>query len=67
MNAQAADIQHGLQILRDVQRRQPRDWLSIDDDVIGWEGGYMHKVVQSDPYEGISAPAMCGAERLELR
>jgi hypothetical protein len=70
-----ADMPRGLQILRDVQRRQPRDWLAVDDDLIGWPENYLHKVVGSDPYEGIRAPAvldelerklaaMCGAERL---
>jgi hypothetical protein len=73
-----ADTPRGLQILRDVQRRQPRDWLAVDDDLINWPEEYLHKVVQSDPYEGISAPpvleelqrklaAMCSQQRPALR
>jgi hypothetical protein len=38
--------------------RQPRDWLAVDDDVIGWPEAHLHRLVQSDPCEGISAPAV---------
>ena len=53
-----ASMPRGLQILRDVQRRLPRDWLAIDDDVINWPAEHLHKVVQCDPYEGLSAPTV---------
>lgn len=53
-----AAMPRGLQVLSDVQRRQPRDWLAIDDDVIGWPEAHLHQLIQSDPYEGISAPAV---------
>lgn len=53
-----ASMPRGLQILRDVQRRQPRDWLAVDDDVIHWPQEHLHRLVQSDPYEGLSAPAV---------
>jgi hypothetical protein len=73
-----ANMPRGLQILRDVQRRQPRDWLAVDDDVLNWPEEHLHQLVQSDPYEGISAPAvlnelkkklaaMCGPAQPALR
>jgi hypothetical protein len=61
-----ADTPRGLQILRDVQRRQPRDWLAVDDDLIGWPEAHLHKVVQTDPYEGISAPTVLDELRSKL-
>lgn len=61
-----ADTPRGLQILRDVLHRQPRDWLAVDDDVIGWPEAHLHQVVQSDPYEGISAPAVLEELRRKL-
>jgi hypothetical protein len=53
-----AAMPRGLQVLSDVQRRQPRDWLAVDDDVIGWPEAHLHRLVQSDPYEGISSPTV---------
>jgi hypothetical protein len=61
-----AVMPRGLQVLSDVQRRQPRDWLAVDDDVIGWPEAHLHKVVQSDPYEGISAPVVLDELRRKL-
>lgn len=61
-----ADTPRGIQILRDVHLRQPRDWLALDDDLMGWPEDYRHKAVASDPYEGISAPAVLSELRRKL-
>jgi len=46
----------GEQVFADVQRRQPRDWLALDDDYEGWPKTQLHRWVQTDPCEGISDP-----------
>jgi hypothetical protein len=46
----------GLQVYEDVLRRQPRDWLALDDNTQGWPEEHWKKFVQTDPYDGISAP-----------
>jgi hypothetical protein len=61
-----AAMPRGLQIASDVQRRRPRDWLALDDDVIGWPKEHLPRLVQCDPYEGISAPAVLGELKTKL-
>jgi len=61
-----AAMPRGLQVLRDVQLRQPRDWLAVDDDLVGWPEAHLHKVVQSDPYEGISASPVLDELKMKL-
>ncbi|MDO8776454.1 MAG: HAD domain-containing protein [Burkholderiaceae bacterium] len=43
----------GQQVIADVQRRQPRDWLALDDDEEGW-GALAHHHVLTHMYEGLS-------------
>lgn len=47
-----AVIPRGVQVSRDVERRQPRKWLAIDDDGEGW-GAARANLVLSHQYEGI--------------
>lgn len=61
-----ANMPRGLQILRDVQRRRPKDWLAVDDDLIDWPEQHLKKAVQTDPYEGISAPAVLDELKMKL-
>jgi hypothetical protein len=48
----------GQQVHDDVLRRLPRDWLALDDDGEGWPAEYAGHFVQTQPYEGISDPAV---------
>ncbi|WP_431273645.1 HAD domain-containing protein [Variovorax ureilyticus] len=57
MNASSFDAKpRGIQVLEDVQRRQPRDWLAIDDDDEGWPDCCRSKLVRSHAEMGISDP-----------
>jgi hypothetical protein len=49
------DTHRGQQVAADVARRQPRDWLALDDDEEGW-GSNAHHHVLTHMYEGISDP-----------
>jgi hypothetical protein len=40
--------------------------LVLDDDLIGCPEAHIHKVVQSDPYAGISAPGVLDELKTEL-
>jgi hypothetical protein len=46
----------GQQVAADVFRRQPRDWLALDDDEEGWSPSHRPHFVQTHMYEGISDP-----------
>lgn len=48
----------GLQVWRDVQRRQPRDWLALDDDHLDWPSECLDQFIRTDEVLGISAPAV---------
>lgn len=45
------------QILRDVQRRSPSQWLALDDDLKGWPEGEMARVIPCDPLLGLASVA----------
>jgi hypothetical protein len=45
-----------LQILADVRRRQPVDWLAVDDDTRGWPDEARHNLVACDSASGLSCP-----------
>ncbi len=52
-----AETTRALQILADVSRRKPKDWLAIDDDVDGWPIEYLDRLVPCDGSLGLSSPA----------
>ena len=56
----------GEQVFADVQRRQPRDWLALDDNCEGWPQAHLHHWVQTDPYEGISDPEVLNTFQQKL-
>lgn len=60
------DAPRGMQVWSDVLRRQPRDWLAIDDDYLHWPKWCLDKYVQTDEYEGISAPKVEAELRMKL-
>lgn len=53
----------GVQILEDVQRRRPRHWIALDDDVEHWPEFAIGNLVACDGVTGLSEPKV----RAELR
>ena len=49
-------LSRGQQVTADVTRREPRDWLALDDDGEGWHSSHLNHLVQTHMYEGISDP-----------
>jgi hypothetical protein len=41
------------QIRRDVERRQPGDWMALDDDERGWPSSEARHLVACDPMRGL--------------
>lgn len=54
------------QIALDIERRRPRAWLAVDDDLRDWPAWMQPHVVFSHPYEGISPPDVQDAIREKL-
>jgi hypothetical protein len=50
------DTHRGQQVAADVFRRQPLDWLALDDDEEGWHPSHHKHFVQTHMYEGLSDP-----------
>lgn len=49
-------MHRGQQVHDDVLRRQPGDWLALDDDTEGWAPEHAAKFVPTHRYEGLSDP-----------
>lgn len=47
-------VPRGQQVVEDVMRRRPRDWLALDDNEEGWPLEHAHRHVHTHMYEGIS-------------
>ncbi|WOI45511.1 HAD domain-containing protein [Acidovorax sp. BLS4] len=60
-------MSRGEQIVADVRRRQPRDWIALDDDTVGWPPHAMHNLIECDGQRGLSCAAVrhALAKRLE--
>lgn len=52
----------GKQVLEDVVRRRPSNWLALDDTDEGWPNAHQDHVLITDETLGIAAPGM--AERI---
>ncbi|WP_370110899.1 HAD domain-containing protein [Acidovorax sp. 93] len=39
-----------------VQRRKPRQWIALDDDIEGWPESCLHNLVACDGTTGLSNP-----------
>lgn len=59
-------LPRGQQVIEDVLRRQPRDWLALDDAEDGWSGPYAAHWVQTHQYEGISDPEVLAVFKQKL-
>jgi len=46
----------GMQVWGDVVRRQPKNWLALDDDWLHWPKWCLDKYVKTHEFAGISAP-----------
>jgi hypothetical protein len=51
-------LPRGEQVAADAERRRPARWLALDDDPIGWRDTALPHLLLTDPYEGISLPAL---------
>ena len=60
------DAPRGMQVWADVLRRQPRDWIALDDDYLHWPAWCRDKYVRTHEYEGISDPAVQAEFRTKL-
>lgn len=54
------------QILGDVQRRRPSDWLALDNDDHGWPREHREHLVLTDDRDGLSIPTVLSELRHKL-
>jgi hypothetical protein len=50
------DSPRGMQVWGDVIRRNPKDWLALDDDYLHWPKWCLDKFIRTHEHEGISDP-----------
>ena len=53
-----AMLPRGVQVLDDVERRQPADWIALDDDGSGWPKEHQHRLVLTDERLGLGASGL---------
>ena len=46
----------GVQVQEDTQRRKPRQWIALDDDLEGWPDSCRHNLVACEGTTGLSNP-----------
>lgn len=56
----------GVQVCNDVLRRQPKDWVALDDDFLDWPAWCLDKYIRTHEHEGISDPAVEAEIRQKL-
>ncbi len=61
-----ASLPRGVQVFADVRRRQPREWLALDDDGDGWPPAHRERLVLTDPVWGVAEPAVTQRLVVEL-
>ena len=52
------DAYRGMQVWSDVYRRQPSNWMAIDDDYLQWPAWCREQLVRSHPERGINDPSV---------
>lgn len=55
LQASFQNIPRGMQVWADVQRRRPRQWLALDDDVEGWPPWAQENLIACDGSTGLSS------------
>lgn len=56
-----------VQVEDDVERRQPAEWIAIDDDGRGWPAKHQHRLVLTDGRLGLGAPGIAETLTAKLR
>ena len=51
-------LPRAVQVLDDVERRQPRRWIALDDDGAGWPNALRDHLVLTDEQDGLSPHAI---------
>jgi hypothetical protein len=59
-------LPRGMQIWADVQRRKPKHWLALDDDIEGWPSFAQENLVACDGATGMSNPRVQAELRQKL-
>jgi hypothetical protein len=49
-------LDRGQQVVADAARRQPRDWVALDDDCDGWPRHGRGRLIQTDGVLGLATP-----------
>lgn len=57
----------GYQILTDVRRRLPRQWMAVDDDAKDWPAAHKKRLIQSHGTDGLGHPGVTDALRQRLQ
>lgn len=60
-------MSRGMQVWADVHRRQPKDWLALDDDYHRWPRWCVDNYIRTHAFEGISDPPVQETIRQQLR
>lgn len=67
MNRQVFEsLPRGIQVMNDVARRKPRNWVALDDDLENWVPEYRNYLIHCDNVLGISAPGVLDALKQRL-
>jgi hypothetical protein len=48
-------LSRGQQVVADVGRRKPSDWLALDDDAEAWPANHREHLLQTDPTHGLAS------------
>jgi hypothetical protein len=59
-------LPRGVQVVQDVQRRQPAAWVAVDDDHGDWPAQFEAHLVRSNPVLGIGHPPVLAELRAKL-
>jgi len=57
----------GVQVQEDAQRRKPRQWIALDDDVEGWPDSCSQNLIPCNGTTGLSSPEVQCELREKLR
>ena len=56
-----------VQVMDDVERRQPAEWIALDDEGAGWPAEHRHRLLLTDERLGLGAPGAAEALSSKLR
>lgn len=68
MNEQRfTQLPRGVQVLEDAARREPLDWVAVDDTGAGWPQEHLQRLILTDEQLGLSAPGLAEELTSKLR